>query len=654
MKVLVAEDSPSMRKIVVRMLNSMGYDEVLESPNGSDAWEKIRSEKIDLLLTDFNMPLMSGLELTQHVRSNYTAAQLPILMFTTRNQRTDIIAAVKAGVNAYIAKPFNVVQLRYHLDRVLEKHTRSDLRSKAAHILNGSQKPSYQDDSALALIAEKTATAESLTQLANRPYTELLDRIIQHVDAINESPETPELSYYVDSDSHQVVRYIRMHRDRLKVVIVSNDIPGGGLTLARLARVNQSSEFVVALIVNASHELPIQARASLEKLGVLLFERDRLDDAFLSRLFREEVQSRLHVIPQESLTPEAILERIETDISLMTTLPVLPGVYHRIMRLSRDRESDIQDWVKAVETDPMSSATLIRRANSPIYGFKTKVADASKAVTMLGKDAVKELVVADALQRSFAETQETGFVVEDYWAHSLATAMIARILSFPLEQDKWSPEQHKDFASFALSDTTIEYMRALRLDRVFWIQDNDDPFVSGMMHDIGKVALVHCYPGLYSTFISALEESDWQMSMCEAERETAGVDHLQVGSLLARNWDLAESLQTLIAQHHTPTSTDVLAQLISLSSFLASAFYSYPATADTPLKRAMASINSTDGAEMVLEEDEEVIQQITACLPDNLLSFIGSSLNQIVQLGLVLGPDVCVQLEEMRASMKEQ
>ena len=109
MKLLVAEDSPSMRKVVVRMLKSMGYDHVEESPDGADAWDKIRSDKIDLLLTDFNMPRMSCLELTQHVRGNYTAAQLPILMFTTRNQRADIIAAVKAGVNAYIAKPFNAV-----------------------------------------------------------------------------------------------------------------------------------------------------------------------------------------------------------------------------------------------------------------------------------------------------------------------------------------------------------------------------------------------------------------------------------------------------------------------------------------------------------------------------------------------------------------
>ena len=79
MKLLVAEDSLSMRKVVVRMLHAMGYDEVLESPNGADAWEKIQHNDIDLLLTDYNMPLLSGLELTQRVRGQYNRLPTPNL-----------------------------------------------------------------------------------------------------------------------------------------------------------------------------------------------------------------------------------------------------------------------------------------------------------------------------------------------------------------------------------------------------------------------------------------------------------------------------------------------------------------------------------------------------------------------------------------------
>ncbi len=643
-----------MRKVVVQMLRALGYDDVLESANGSDAWKKIQREKIDLLLTDFNMPLMSGLELTRKVRETYPAHQLPILMFTTRNQREDIVAAVKSGVNGYIAKPFNAAQLSQHLSNVLEKYARTGLRAQANYIVQGIHEPTYQNDCPLVIIAEKFSKGAALSKLENREYTQLLYRIVHRLEALCEYEEAADLSYYLDSESQHVVRYIRSYRERTKMVIVSNEISGGGLTLARLARVNQSNEFVVVLIVNHSSELPIQARASLEKLGVLLLERPRLDDAFLEKLFRDELHSRLHIVPQDGLSPEKILQRIETDISLMTSLPVLPGVYHRIMSLSRYRNSDMVDWIDAIETDPLSSAMLIRRANSPIYGFSSKVEDAAKAVTLLGKSTVRELIIADSLRRSFSSVHDSGFHVEDYWAHSLATAMIARILSFSLNRDDWDADQQKEFVAFGLSDTTEDYLRALRLYSKFHSEDSDAPFTGGMMHDIGKVALVHCYPGLYAAFIETLEESKWTMTMRAAEAQASGVDHVQVGGILARNWELSDSLQQVIADHHAPTETDHLTQLISLSSFIASAFYSYPAKAKTPLKYALEPVVEVGNAQMRFDTDDaKTVEQLNAMLPEGLLQTIGISLSQVLQLAFVLGPDVRARLEEVRRSMKD-
>ncbi len=654
MKLLVAEDSPSMRKVVVRMLNAMGYDDVLESPNGADAWEKIQNNSIDLLLTDFNMPLLTGLELTQQVRTQYTATQLPILMFTTRNQREDIVAAVKAGVNGYIAKPFNSTQLQKYLSNIIEKHSAGALRQQTNYILNGSRVPGPHDTDPLVIVAEKFSSGDALNSISNRDYTDLLYRVVLRINQLGESEDVPELSYYLESDSQLIVRCIRSHRAQLKMVLVSNEISGGGLTLARLARVNQNHDFVVVLVVHSINELPIQARASLEKLGVLLLERRRLDNAFLDRLFRDELQSRIHTVPQDSLSPETILERIETDIGLMTSLPVLPGVYHRIMSLSRYRNSEITEWVEAVQTDPLSSAMLIRRANSPIYGFQTKVEDAIKAVTLLGKSTVKELIVADSLRRSFHQVNESDFSVEDYWAHSLATAMVARILHFSLNREQWNAEQQKEFNSFGLSDTTVEYLKALRLYLKFTLEEDEDPFIGGMMHDIGKVALVHCYPGLYSTLVETLEESGWKMTMKESEERTAGVDHVQVGRILARNWELSEPLQQVIEKHHAPEPTERFAQLVCLSSFIASAYYSYPTKAKTPLKRAIEPIVEAGNAQMSFDpEDGEAVEALEAMLPKGFLTSVGVSLHQILQLTFVLGSDVRSRLEEVRMSMKD-
>jgi len=655
MKLLVAEDSLSMRKVVVRMLHAMGYDEVLESPNGADAWEKIQHNDIDLLLTDYNMPLLSGLELTQRVRGQYTASQLPILMFTVRNQRNDIVAAVKAGVNGYIAKPFTAAQLRKHLGNIIEKHATSGLRNQAQSIIRDNRPPSQQDDSPFVIIAEKIADGKALSQLGNRDYTDLIYRFTTRISQLGESEDAHDLSYYIDDKSQQIVRSIRAHRDRLKMIIISNEISGGGLTLARLARVNQSHEFVVALLVHVSTELPIQARASLEKLGVLLLERHRLDDAFLDKFFRDELQSRIHIVPHKNLSPEQIIERIETDISLMTSLPVLPGVYQRIMSLSRYRNSDIKDWIEAVKTDPLSSAMLIRRANSPIYGLHTKVEDVAKAVILLGKSTVRELIVADSLRRTFHPVKEADFSVEEYWAHSFATAMFARILSFSLDREQWTDEQKKEFDQLYLSDRSVEYLKALRLYSTFELGEDEDPFVSGMMHDIGKVALVHCYPGLYNTFVRTLEQSNWTLTMKESEEQTSGVDHVQVGGILARNWQLAQYLQNVIHEHHPPDKGDSLARLICLSSFMASAFYSYPAKAKTPLKQAVEPmVDNLDDRQIGFDpNDLNATEHIEAMLPKGFLRSIGVSLDQILQLSSVLGADVRKQLESIRGSMKD-
>ena len=142
--------------------------------------------------------------------------------------------------------------------------------------------------------------------------------------------------------------------------------------------------------------------------------------------------------------------------------------------------------------------------------------------------------------------------------------------------------------------------------------------------------------------------------MREAEETTAGVDHVQVGSILARNWELAAPLQQVIAHHHAPTSDAIFTQLISLSSFLAGAFYPYPAKAEFPPTRMVERIVSSQGEQMAVDvDDDEMMQSIAAFLPDGLLEYIGLDLKKILQLSFVLGPDIRTQIEEISASMKD-
>ncbi len=121
MKYLVVDDSPTMRRVVINSLAVLGITGVLEAENGEEAWRKLKSYKVDFLITDWNMPEMNGLELTQYIRRDPQLRDLPILMVTTKGNKEDIVAALKAKVNNYVVKPFTPSVLKQKIDAVLEK-----------------------------------------------------------------------------------------------------------------------------------------------------------------------------------------------------------------------------------------------------------------------------------------------------------------------------------------------------------------------------------------------------------------------------------------------------------------------------------------------------------------------------------------------------
>ncbi len=120
MEVLVVDDSPTMRRIVVQMVKRLGYGDIVEAGDGQEALGKLQAESdIGLVLSDWNMPIMNGLELPQAIRSDEQFAKLPILMVTTRNMKEDIVITMKAGVNNYVTKPFEPKTIKEKIDKVV-------------------------------------------------------------------------------------------------------------------------------------------------------------------------------------------------------------------------------------------------------------------------------------------------------------------------------------------------------------------------------------------------------------------------------------------------------------------------------------------------------------------------------------------------------
>jgi two-component system chemotaxis response regulator CheY len=120
LKFLVVDDSVTMRRIVINSLKNLGHQDFIEATDGRDALEKLGADNsINFVITDWNMPNVSGLELTKAIRNHDNLNSLPILMVTTRGVKDDIIEALNARVNNYVVKPFTPQILKEKIEQIL-------------------------------------------------------------------------------------------------------------------------------------------------------------------------------------------------------------------------------------------------------------------------------------------------------------------------------------------------------------------------------------------------------------------------------------------------------------------------------------------------------------------------------------------------------
>lgn len=122
MKILVVDDSRIMRTIVKNSILKYEKEnyEFLEASNGLDALDVIKKEYVDLLLLDWNMPQLNGVDLVKELRADNRYINLPIIMITSEAAKYNVIEAVKAGVNDYLIKPVNDIRLMEKIEQVLQ------------------------------------------------------------------------------------------------------------------------------------------------------------------------------------------------------------------------------------------------------------------------------------------------------------------------------------------------------------------------------------------------------------------------------------------------------------------------------------------------------------------------------------------------------
>ena len=121
MKILIVDDFSTMRRIIKNLLRDLGFTNTVEADDGTTALPILQTGTIDFLVTDWNMPGMTGIELLRAVRADEKLKTIPVLMVTAEAKRDQIIAAAQAGVNGYVVKPFTAVALKEKIEKIFER-----------------------------------------------------------------------------------------------------------------------------------------------------------------------------------------------------------------------------------------------------------------------------------------------------------------------------------------------------------------------------------------------------------------------------------------------------------------------------------------------------------------------------------------------------
>lgn len=200
-------------------------------------------------------------------------------------------------------------------------------------------------------------------------------------------------------------------------------------------------------------------------------------------------------------------------------LPSLPIVVMELLNSFEQPEASTAALANKILQDQALAAKTLRLANSSFYGLQHKVTTIQQAITVLGFDSVRTLVMAAGVMTNFSGGGQKNFDFTNFWRHAIGTALCAKSLA-----------------------------RTLKLSQ-------DYAFISGLLHDIGKLVLAIRFPEQYSKVIAYRTEHD--CTMLEAEREVAVVDHAVVGFALAEYWKFPIVIQKSIGNHHAPMQPDL-------------------------------------------------------------------------------------------------
>ena len=640
MNVLLLENDAKVGAMLVQLMKRWDMEAVLV-PSCETAREVLFETSIDFLVADLVLEDSTSLELIVELRESERFRDLPILMVSGKAGKEEIVKASRAGVDSFLAKPFAAAQLRRKILEIHRLKRRQRQGGQAREMWENRTIRANDVSSAHVIFGEPISSLEELLDPHNRSIKSFLVPAWMAIQKNNEAQTSLNAGYSIEGKTSDILLYVRQEAVLrwVKVIFLSCHCRGHALVIARIIRMNRGKTLSVYLLYDQKGEIPDTQTKTLKKLGIKILKRDRaiekLDELMALHL-RGKSPRKAAAQMQRALAPSAVKDRVMADIETMTDLPQLPQVFEKISQLDRDPKSDLKEWIKVIEVEPMTCAMILRHANSSSMGMQTEITAVDRAVVMLGKNTVSGLVASEAVRKSFTAVEDIGFKLEEFWLHNLAVGYSAHLLSLSVATDS-EQTQGETIATAGLDDEAMAVLRAINLPERLELPPDSPCFIAGTMHDIGKGVMVHSYPGLFPMLLEELQEKEWKVPMLTAERTVAGgLTHPVAGEVLMRSWGLADRLGNVVLSHHSPDPDDPLTFLVSVADVVGQVLFPFPAGAAYPLAKAV---------------EEESLTHVMAFLPAGFLDQPLLSTDELVRLIKAIRSRVRQFVDETRHSV---
>jgi DNA-binding response OmpR family regulator len=468
LNVLIIEDDPQVGELLVQLLEKWKMDSVLVA-DCDEARTALLESSVDMLVSDLVLNGTTSLELIQELRASERHENLPILMVSAHAGKPEILAASQAGVDGFLAKPFDPPHLQKKIFEVRRTRLRQEQDRQMCEMWQTRTTYVNNVDTPHIIFGEAIRSEEELVHPSNKEIKNHLVNAWGALKECNDEQQSLEAGHVIESKTTDIVLHVKKQSalEWVRAMFLSCHCSGNVTVIARILRMNRGETLPIYLIYDDVGELPESEVKGLKKLGIKIGRRQKMSEKMNSLI-------RLHLTGKSgkkaekakmtALTPSAVKGRVIADIETMTKLPPLPQVYEKITQLARDQQSDMKDWSKVIELEPMTSATILKHANSSALGFTAEVTNIERAVVLLGKNTVAGLVAGEPVRKSFTAVEENGFKLEEFWLHNIAVDYTSHLLSLDVDTDTDADAPRREtIATAGLDEEAVEVLQLIDL-----------------------------------------------------------------------------------------------------------------------------------------------------------------------------------------------